>query len=236
MAKIQFKSKLVMVVAAALLLTSGCGDGSSTTGDSARDQAYPDTPTTSTRTAPAGIVLDPSLQSVTGTPAPEEMKALIALQKKIPYPVMVPTQLPGDLRLESELIGSGRAAADPVSYYSFRYIDPGNTSRFITFNQSRANNRELPGYFLYEEEINGVGYQVYWHKTYEYLPGDQAVRVGYVGEAETFVIIWKGQFTDSKGQPQELFYSISTGTWTGLDWYDMRRVLENLKPLSGVGQ
>ena len=236
MIKIIFKSSMIAFLAATVLTATACESDSSDSDTSARDQAYPVTVTTPTRMAPAGIVLDPNLQSITGTPTPEEMKALINLQKKIPYPVMVPTLLPGGLRLESELIGSGKAAADPVAYYSFRYIDPGNSNKFITFNQSRANNRELPGYFLYEEEINGVAYRIYWHKTYEYLPGDQAVRVGYVGEAETIIIIWKGQYTDSSGNPQELFYSVSTGTWTGLDWYDMRRVLENLKPLSGVGQ
>lgn len=227
---------LAFALATSLYLAAGCGEEKPAEETSAGDHAYDATVTAPTQTAPAGIVLDPNLQSVTGIPAPEEMKVLINLQKKIPYPVVVPTSLPGGLKLEAELIGSGKAVSDPVAYYSYRYTDPGNPDRFLVFNQTQSNNRELPGYFLYEEEINGINFQVYWHKTFEYLPGDQAVRVGYVGDAETFIIIWKGEYADARGAPQGLYYSITSGTWTNIGWWDIREILRSLKPLGSVGQ
>lgn len=185
---------------------------------------------------PAGIALDPALKSATGIPTDGEMPALIALQARIPYPVIVPTSLPEGLVLDAERIGGGRDPDDPVAYYSYRYFQPENSSRTITFNQTPSNNRELKGYYLTEEEINGTLYQVYWHKAREYLPEDRAVRTGYIEEPETFVVIWKGQYTDQSGAGHELFYSISTGTWSGLDWWSLRQILESLRPLSEVGQ
>lgn len=194
------------------------------------------TPTTTVPATPAGIDLDLSLRSATGTPTDSEMAALIALQAKIPYPVIVPTSLPGGLVLDTERIGGGRDSGDPTAYYSYRYFHPDNINRTLTFNQTPSNNRELKGYYLTEEEINGTLYQVYWHKTREYLPEDRAVRTGYIEEPETFVVIWKGQHTDENGASHELFYSLSTGTWSGLDWWSVRKILESLKPLSRVGQ
>lgn len=192
--------------------------------------------TTSTRPVQTGIVLDPNLQSITGMPSPEEMISLIALQGKVAYPVQVPTQLPSGYRLDTELTGSSSASAkDPVGYYSYRYSDPGNESRTLTFNQSHANSKPLSGYYLTETEINGVAYQVYWHKTREYLPAGDPVKSDTVGDAEVFVVIWKGEFTDRAGKTQELWYSMSTGTWTGHGWGDVKAILAGMKPLSGVG-
>lgn len=221
-----------------VVLVTGCGgnqDSVTETTTQAQTSTAP-TVTAATRTVPAGIVLDPNLQSKTGTPAPEEMKALINLQKKVPYPVMVPTDLPSGLILEADLIGSGKPAGDPVGYYSFKYSDSANPNRFLIFNQTRANNRALSGYYLTEEEINGATYQVYWHKTLEYLPEGEPVRTGSVGDAETFIITWRLQYTGPGGTVQELYYGLSTGTWTGLGWWDMEAILEGLKPLGEVGQ
>lgn len=154
----------------------------------------------------------------------------------MPYPVIVPTELPSGYRLDTDLTGSsGANTKDPVGYYSYRYSDPANESRTLTFNQSHANSKPLSGYYLTETEINGVGYQVYWHKTKEYLPAGDPVKSDTVGEAEVFVVIWKGQFTDTAGKPQDLWYSMSTGTWTGHGWGDVQAILAGLKPLSGVG-
>lgn len=232
--------RLTAVFMAALLAASfsvaltGCGDSSTPAATTATTETV--TAPVTTPATPAGIVLDPALKSATGIPGDAEMAALIQLQGKVAYPVIVPTWLPGGLALETSRIGSGKAASDPVGYYSYRFSQAGNSSQTLTFNQSQSNNRELKGYYLTEEEINGTLYQVYWHKTRDYLPEDQAVRTGYIEEPETFVVIWKRQYTDSSGASYELFYSLSTGTWSGLDWWTLRQILESLRPLSEVGQ
>ena len=84
-----------------------------------------------------------------------------------------------------------------------------------------------------EEEINGVNYQIYWHQTRDYLPEGGSVRTYAVGEAETFVVVWKSQYTDPVTGPQELWYSLQSGTWT-TSWGEIRSVLESLTPLSSV--
>ncbi len=186
----------------------------------------------------AGIQLDPGLTSATGTPRPDEMPALIGLQAQVPYPVMVPTYLPGaGYRLEKELVGAkGPSANDPVGYYSYRYSDPANPNRTLTFNQTLSNSKPLSGYYLTEVDVDGTIYQVYWHKTLEYLPQGDPVRTEHVGDAETFVVVWKGQFTDAAGTPRDLYYSLSTGTWTGHGWEDIRALLASLRPLAEVGK
>lgn len=221
-----------------LLAASGCGGGTDVTvTTTVITQSRTETVATSTAPAgPPGIVLDPGLTSSTGIPSPEDMPALIQLQSQVPYPVMVPTYLPGSgYRLEQDLIGAGGPTAnDPVGYYSYRYADPGNMNRTLTFNQSRSNSRPLSGYYLTEVSLNGIPFQVYWHKTLEYLPAGDPVRTDTVGDAETFVVVWQGQFTDAAGQPQELFYSLSTGTWTGHGWGDIKALLESMRPLQQV--
>lgn len=231
---------LVITVGISVILTlPGCveEDKPKTAGTSTGARTITTTQATSTRPAQEGIRLDPGLQSATGTPAPDEMKTLIELQAKIPYAVIVPTYLPGGYMLEKELVGSsGPTARDPIGYYSFRYSDPSNPNRVLTFNQSSANARPLSGYYLTETGINNVDYQVYWHKSLDYLPQGDPVRVDSVGDAETFVVVWKGQFTDAAGKPQELFYSMNTGTWTGHGWGDIQDILESLTPLGSVPQ
>lgn len=215
---------------------AGCGNDDNPTVEAAPVRTATTGTTTSVRPVQTGIVLDPNLQSITGMPTPDEMKTLIVLQGKVSYPVQVPTELPSGYRLDTDLTGlSGATTKDPVGYYSYRYSDPGNQSRTLTFNQSHANSRLLSGYYLTEAEINGVAYQVYWHKTREYLPAGDPVKTDTVGDAEVFVVIWKGQFTDPAGTPQELWYSMSTGTWTGHGWGDVKAILAGIKPLSGVG-
>lgn len=229
---------VIFLLALSWQIVGGCGkEQTESRSRTARSQTL-STETTKTATTPAsitGITLDPNLQSKTGTPAPDEMKALIALQAKVPYPVIVPTDLPSGLKLDKELIGSGKSASDPVGYYSYRYSHPDNASRTLTFNQSRANSRPLSGYYLTEVTINDTDYLVYWHKTLEYLPNGDPVRTTQVGDAETFIVVWKGQYQDANGQTQELFYSMTTGTWSGWGWGDIRNILESLKPLSAVG-
>lgn len=184
----------------------------------------------------AGIKIDPNLQSATGTPAADEIKALVDLQAKLAYPVIVPTYLPSGYVLEKETIGySGPSGRDPVGYFSYRYSDPNNSSRTLTFNQSQANSKPLSGYYLTDETINGTNFQVYWHKSREYLPNGDPVRTTVVGNAETFVVVWKGSFTDAAGQAHEVYYSMGTGTWTGHGWGDIRNILEGLKTLGSVG-
>lgn len=219
-----------------IISVAGCGEEENPAGGTVQTRMATTATKTSTIPARTGIVLDPGLQSITGIPVPDEMKALITLQGKVTYPVIVPTELPSGYRLDTDLTGSsGANTKDPVGYYSFRYSDPGNESRTLTFNQSHANSKQLSGYYLTETEINGVGYQVYWHKTKEYLPAGDPVKSDTVGEAEVFVVVWKGQFTDAAGKPQDLWYSMSTGTWTGHGWGDVQAILAGLKPLSGVG-
>ncbi|MHB0867519.1 MAG: hypothetical protein ACYC6B_03075 [Thermoleophilia bacterium] len=221
------------------LFAIGCGSAEEqprTTHTSTRNGLITSTTTGAATTAQQGLKLDPNLTSITGTPAPDEMKTLIVMQAKVPYPVMVPTYLPGGYILETELVGaSGPTARDAIGYYSFRYIDPGNPNRVLTFNQSRANSTPLAGYYVTDASINGIDFQVYWHKTRDYLPENASVPAESVGDAETFVVIWKGQFTDAAGQPQDLFFSLNTGSWTGHGWGDIRNILESLKPLESVG-
>ena len=214
----------------------GCGEDDQQALPSGRTRPATAATTSTPNVVQAGISLDPNLQSVTGTPTPTDMKQLIALQAKVPYQVIVPTELPGGYVLEADLMGSSSAnKKDPVGYYSFRYSDPGKQNRTLAFNQSHANSKPLSGYYLTETEINGTSYEVYWHKTLEYLPAGEPVRTVAVGDAETFVVVWKSQFTDPAGNPQELWYSISTGTWTGHGWGDIMAILNSLKPLSAVG-
>lgn len=235
--------RLIRYILPALLIAAlalGCGgetEKTATTTATATTAVTGTTVTETTPAAPPGIVLDPNLQSGTGIPAPEDMPALIQLQSKVPYPVMVPTYLPSSgYRLERELIGaSGPGVNDPVGYYSFRYTDPGNNNRVLTFNQSSSNSKPLSGYYLTEVTLNDIPFQVYWHKTLEYLPQGDPVRTDSVGEAETFVVVWGSQYTDAAGQPRELYYSVSTGTWTGHGWGDIRAMLESIKPLAQVG-
>ncbi|MBI5870546.1 MAG: hypothetical protein HZB44_06265 [Actinobacteria bacterium] len=230
-----------IAVAAVLLLVSSlmssCGDEkkADTSTGAVRTQAGTTTAATSTKPAePSGIQLDANLKSATGVPTDDEMPELIKLQQKVPYPVVVPTDLPSNHVLEKELIGFGaKNAKDPVGYYSFRYSDPSNANRSLTFNQSRSNSKPLSGYYLTEVELNGITYQVYWHKTLEYLPQGDPVRSDSVGEAETFVVVWKDVYNDPVTGPQELWYSVQSGTWT-TSWGEIQSVLSSLKPLSGV--
>ncbi|MBE0428511.1 MAG: hypothetical protein IBX61_01405 [Thermoleophilia bacterium] len=184
-----------------------------------------------------GIQLDPALTSATGTPAPEEMPVLIALQAKVSYPVLVPTQLPGGYRLDADLASArGPTASDPVGYHSFRFSDPSNPSRVFTFNQTPANSKPLGGYYLTEEQINGVDYQIYWHRSLEYLSESAPVRTYAIEEAETFVVMWKGLFINAAGEQQEVHYGLSTGSYTGHGWGDIKAILRSLKPLESINQ
>lgn len=232
--------KAIAVVIALLigaLLMAGCGEqkkaGTST--GAVMTQAGTVTAMTATKPAdPAGIQLDANLKSATGIPTDDEMPELIKLQQKVPYPVVVPTDLPSNHSLEKGLIGFGaKNAKDPVGYYSYRYSDPSNANRSLTFNQSRSNSKPLSGYYLTEVELNGITYQVYWHKALEYLPQGDPVRSDSVGEAETFVVVWKDVYNDPATGPQELWYSVQSGTWT-TSWGEIQTVLSSLKPLSGV--
>lgn len=234
----------VAAVAALCLLTAlvvsaaGCGDD-----NQARTQRAP-RPTTLIQTVPTitnitperqGLKLDPNLQSSSGIPSADEMKALVALQSQVPYPVMVPTSLPGGYILDTGVIGSSAPTyKDPAGYYSFKYSDPDNANRTLTFNQSMGNSRELSGYYLTETTINNVDYKVYWHRTLEYLPQGEPVRTVEVGNAETFVVVWHGTYTDTAGQPKDLYYSLTTGTWTGHGWGDIKGILESMKQLGSV--
>jgi hypothetical protein len=200
------------------------------------------TPTTATATTPVekpvpvGIQIDPALKSATGIPTPEEMPALIALQAKLPYPLIVPTFVPGGYQLDTTLMGySGPGGTDPVGYYSFRYYHPEQDILNMTFNQSLANSKPLSGYYLTDAEINGQPYQVYWHKTREYLPDGDPVRMDSVGDAEAFVVVWQGQYTDAAGVVHTINYGITTSTYTGIDWGSMQEIISSLKPLSAVG-
>lgn len=234
--------RLLRLSLTALLLTTlvalGCNEStnySTVTSTRTLTQATPTV--TAPPAAPVGIIVDPNLRSSTGIPTPEEMQTFIQLQARTPYAVMVPTYLPASgYQLERELVGSsGPTANDPVGYYSYRYSDPGNRNRTLTFNQSRSNSKPLSGYYLTEVTLNGTLFQVYWHKTLEYLPAGDPVRTDSVGDAEAYVIVWRGQFTDTAGQPQELFYSVSTGTWTGHGWGEIQAMLKSIKPLQQVG-
>ena len=228
------------VILVTSLVAGGCGGEENTTSApsaSTRSQANTATTATARATEPAGIKLDPALKSRTGVPAPEEMATLIDLQKKVPYPVIVPTDLPSGYTLEKDLIGyGGKTSRDPVGYYSFRYSDPANANNSLTFNQSRSNSKPLSGYYLTEVEINGVNYLVYWHKTRDYLPQGDPVRTDTVGDAETFVVVWKSEYTDpATGQPQELWYNMQSGTWI-VSWGQIQTVLSSLKPLGSVAE
>ena len=237
------KKYLILIAASVIvsLAVSGCGGDDKTTSNARTSTASRQTTTSATQTAKtteqAGIKLDPNLQSKTGTPSPPEMAALINLQIKVPYPVIVPTDLPSGYNLEVDLIGyGGKTARDPLGYYSFRYADPSNANRSLTFNQSLSNSKPLSGYYLTEVELNGVNYQVFWHKALEYLPQGEPVRTDSVGEAETFVVVWRGQYTyPSTGKPRELWYNLQFGTWT-TSCSAIQTVLSHLKPLSTVAE
>lgn len=231
------KILFVAFVAFAVMLFTGCGEEkkSSTSTPSTRVQTATSATTGTTRPAdPEGIKLDPALQSATGIPTPDEMPELIKLQAKVPYPVIVPTEVPSGHVLEKDLIGFGvKNARDPVGYYSFRYSDPSNANQSLTFNQSQSNSKPLSGYYLTEVELNGTAYQVYWHKTREYLPQGDPVVTDSVGDAETFVVVWKGVYNDPATGPHDLWYSVQSGTWT-TSWSEIQSMLLSLKPLSGV--
>ncbi|MDO8737304.1 MAG: hypothetical protein Q7K29_09535 [Thermoleophilia bacterium] len=230
---------LVVPVVIATIIFAGCGEdkkASTSAVTSTRGQTATAATTATAKPAdPEGIKLDAALQSVTGIPTADEMPELIKLQAKVPYPVVVPTQVPSGHVLEKDLIGYGaKNAKDPVGYYSFRYSDPSNANRSLTFNQSVSNSKPLSGYYLTEVEMNGTVYQVYWHKTLEYLPQGDPVRADSVGEAETFVVVWKGVYNDPATGPQDLWYSVQSGTWT-TSWGEIQSMLSSLKPLSAVG-
>jgi hypothetical protein len=229
-------SRLLTLTAALMIALLFAGCGSSNSGiTTPHTQSLPAATATTLAPAPAGIALNPDLKSASGTPAPNEMKALIALQQTVPYPVMVPTQLPSGMKLDPDTIGSGKTAGDPVGYYSYRYYDPANQRRTLTFNQTGSNSSSLAGYYVTSEHVNGVDYQVYWHRTRDYLQGSEAVRTTNIIKAETYIVVWKSQYKDAAGQPHDLYYSMSTGTWTGWDWDNVRAMLVGLKPLSAVG-
>lgn len=227
---------LALSAAATMAAAPGCGNeekqGTATTGiNDAKTAVTAET----VAEKPAGIVLDPALQSATGTPGPAEMAALINQQAQLPYPLIVPTYLPGGYQLDTTLMGFSTASAtDPVGYYSFRYYVPGQDILNMTFNQSIANSKPLSGYYLTDVVINGQPYQVYWHKTQEYLPAGDPVRTDSVGDAEGFVVVWQGQYTDAAGTVQTLHYAITTSTYTGIDWGQMQQIIAGLKPIAGV--
>jgi hypothetical protein len=236
-----FPTTGILIVALAFLAVAaaGCADEAAddvtVKGVTSTETSGATTATVEAKPPAAGMELDPGLQSATGTPTSTEMPALLELQAKVPYHVTVPTYLPGGYQLDTALIGHGsKTASDPVGYYSFRYYDPDDPNRTMTFNQSVANNKPLSGYYLTEVSVNGTPFQVYWHKTLEYLPQGDPVRADYVGEAETYVITWKSQFEDTDGTVREVYYGLTTGTWTGHDWGTMEEILASLKPLATV--
>lgn len=233
-------NKLFLTIAGALVVLgmslaaiAGCGDDTTRTATATTSTGAGEM----TTTVSAGIVLDPKLTSKTGVPKPEDMPVLIAMQGEIPYPVIVPTQLPtAGYILQSDLIGTGKPTVkDPAGYYSYRYSDPANPDTTLTFNQSRSNSTPLAGYYLTNVNINNIPYQVYWHRSRDYLPIGDPVPAETVGNAEAFVIVWKGQYTDANGVPQELFYSLTTGTW-GYSWEEVQSILQGLRPLGDVGK
>ncbi len=186
--------------------------------------------------APAGISLDPGLRSATGIPSPDEMTSLINLQKKLPYPIIVPTWLPDGLKLDTSLMDSGSVAGDTAGFHSYKYAEPGSTTFTLTFNQSSSNSQPIADYYLTEENVEGVDYQVYWHRDRDYLPENgQPVRTTKIVKPETFIVVWQGQYKDAAGQTHDLYYSMTTGIWTGWDWGTIREILAGLKPLSDVG-
>jgi len=234
-----FKTVNILSIITILLLFAGCADKpEGATHATSISSATQEANTISTPATTPGIQLDPNLQSSTGIPSPEEIKILEDLQSKVPYPVLVPTYLPGsNYHLSPELIGSsGPTKIDPVGYYSYRYVDPNNPEHEITFNQSKSNNKSLQGFFLTGIDINGTLFQVYWISASENLPAGGPVQKDFVGDAVAFVIIWKGQFIDATGQARDLFYSLTSGTTAGNSWPEIRRLLESLKPLQQVGQ
>ncbi|MHB0914066.1 MAG: hypothetical protein ACYC5A_09260 [Thermoleophilia bacterium] len=235
--KLKLSLMLALTATAIAGAVAGCGGGGEQETPSTTATAATATGTTATvAEKPAGIIVDPALQSVTGTPAPGEMAALINLQAQLPYPLIVPTYLPGGYQLDTTLMGfSGASASDPVGYYSLRYYVPGQDILNMTFNQSIANSKPLSGYYLTDVVVNGQPYQVYWHKTQEYLPAGDPVRTDSVGDAEGFVVVWQGQYTDGAGAAQTLHYAITTSTYTGIDWGTMQQIIAGLKPLAGVG-
>lgn len=232
---------IVALTAAVFLLTAGCGDDTADTA-TGPDASTATTQATATATVPEepppppGIAVDPALQSATGTPTADEMQTLIAMQAEVPYPIIVPTYIPGGYQLDTTLLSQGTLGeSDPVGYYSFRYYNPGQDILNMTFNQSIANGKPLSGYYLTDVEVNGQVYQVYWHKTREYLPAGDPVRTGSVGDAESFVVVWPGQYTAPDGNVYPLYYAITTSTYTGIGWGTMQQIIAGLKPLSAVG-
>ncbi len=232
---------ILTLAAIVLLAAAGCGSPESTVRTIHTQKPILSVPTTTApappaERAPAGISLDPSLRSATGTPSPDEMAALIALQKKVPYPIIVPAWVPDGMKLDTSLMDSGSVAGDPAGFYSYKYAEPGSNTFTLTFNQTSSNSQPLADYYLTEENVEGVDYQVYWHRDRDYLPENgQPVRTTKIVKPESFVVVWQGQFKDAAGQTHDLYYSMTTGIWTGWDWGTIRDILASLKPLSDVG-
>jgi hypothetical protein len=239
MQKLIASKRMLLVVTACFglllagLVAQGCGNGD----DGEEGSTGNGTTRAVTKTQPAGIAVDPGLKSKTGIPTEDEMTVLIDLQANVPYPVMVPTSLPPGYKMDKELKSfGGPSARDPIGYYNFRYGDPSDPYKTLTFNQSISNAKPLSAYYITVVNVNGIEFNVYWHRSRDYLPQGDPVPEAEVGDAETFVVVWRGQFTDAAGKPQEVWYQMSTGTNTGLVWDDVKAVLAGLKPLSQVGQ
>ncbi len=237
----RLKSILPVTILLLLIFSTGCDRETGNVADTTPSPAVARSVTATTNTdtgAASGIKVGPNLQSSTGIPSPEEIKILISLQSEVPYPVIVPTYLPGaGYILNKDLVGSGGPTPrDPVGYYSYRYYDPGNPERKLTFNQNQANSKPLQGYFLTDVDINGTSFQVYWISASEDLPAGGPVGKDRISDAIAFVVIWEGQFVDTTGQSRNLFYSLTSGTTSGNSWNQIRSLLASLKPLQQVGQ
>lgn len=236
--KLSLPARLMVVTVTILSLTVfwGCGDNGSEGTTSSGVTTPPRT--TTTQPVATGIKLDPNLKSKSGTPTADEMKSLIELQAQVPYPVMVPTMVPVGYQLQPDLNGSSPPSPprDPVGYYNFRFSDESDVYKILNFNQSRANAKPLSAYYLTRVTINETDFLVYWHVSRDYLPQGDPVEREEVGNAEAFVVVWKGQFKDAAGQPQEVWYQMNTGSHTNITWGEVKNVLESIKPLGSVGE
>lgn len=228
---------LLLVGAILFSMTAMLGCGDSGTGDTSSGGATTSSTSTS-QPASAGIVLDANLKSKTGIPTADEMKSLIDLQSKVAYPVMVPTSVPEGYVLQTDLNGFSAPTPprDPVGYYNYRYSDNSDPYKILNFNQSRANAKPLSAYYLTRVTINGTEFLVYWHISRDYLPQGDPVEMDEVGNAEAFVVVWKGQFKDAADQQQEVWYQMNTGSHTNITWDEAKSVLESIKPLGSVGE
>lgn len=241
MKKMQIKASLPcrLLLATTMIFSMtaflGCGDNGSEGTTSSASTTFQ---TSTSQPQQAGIKLDPNLKSKTGIPTADEMKSLIDLQSKVAYPVMVPTLVPEGYILQTDLIGSSAPTPprDPVGYYNFRFSDSADDYKILNFNQSRANAKPLSAYYLTRATINGTEFLVYWHISRDYLPQGDPVEMDEVGNAEAFVVVWKGQFKDAAGQQQEVWYQMNTGSHTNITWSEVKSVLESIKPLGSVGE